>query len=91
MDQKRPMWVAGLLFVFDFSIKAIAEAAGKFILNPVRHQLDHILGPVKDRFAVCAGLEMSLHSRAQLRANVVLDVIRDFSPNFQATYLNHAH
>ena len=80
-----------LLLTFYFSVEAIAEAARNFVLNPVRHQLDHILGPVQNSFAVRAGLEVSLHPRAQLRGNVVVDVIRDFPPNFQATYLNHAH
>ena len=85
------MRIAGSLFAFDFSVKAVAEAARKFIFNPVRDQLDHIFSPVQDSLAVRAGLEVSLHPRAQLRGNLVVDVIRDFPPNFQATYLNHAH
>jgi hypothetical protein len=92
-EQKRRMgsvdWDS--LFTFDSSVEAIAEAARKVVLNPVRHQLDDIFGAVQNSFAVCAGLEVSLHPRAQLRDNVVVDVIRDFPPNFQATYLNHAH
>jgi hypothetical protein len=91
-ERKRPMRVDwDSLFTLDFSVKAIAEAARNFVLNPVRHQLDHIFRPVQNSFAVCARLEVSLHPRAQLRGNVVVDVIRDFPPNFQATYLNHAH
>ena len=76
------MRIAGSLFVFDFSIKAIAEAGRKFIFNAVRHQLDDIFGAVQDSLAVCAGFEMSLHPRAQLRVNVVVDVIGEFPPNF---------
>jgi hypothetical protein len=79
------------LFTLYFSVEAIAEAARNFVLNPVRYELDHIFGPVQNSFAVCAGLEVSFHPRAQRRGNVVVDVIRDFPPNFQATYLNHAH
>jgi len=74
--------IAGSLFVFDFSIKAIAEAGRKFIFNAVRHELDDIFGPLQDSLAVRAGFEMSLHPRAQLRRNVVVDVIGEFPPNF---------
>jgi hypothetical protein len=81
----------GPLFGFDFSIQAVTEAARNFIFNAVRHQPDHVPGPVQDSLAVRAGFEMSLHPRPQLRGDVAIDVIRDFPPNFQATYLNHAH
>ena len=73
---------AGSLFVFDFSVKAVAEAARKFIFNAVRDELDDILGPLQDSLAVRAGFEMSLHPRAQLRRDVVIDIIGEFPPNF---------
>ena len=76
------MRIAGPLFVFDFSVKAVAEAARKFIFNAVRHQLDDIFGPLQDSLAVRAGFEMSLHPRAQLRRDVVIDIIGEFPPNF---------
>jgi hypothetical protein len=81
----------GSLFAFDFSVKAVAEAGRKFIFNPVCHELDYVFGAIQDSLAVGAGLEVSFHPRAQLRGNVVVDVIRDFPPDFQATYLNHGH
>src|SRR5258708_14148233 len=46
---------------------------------------------VKYRGAVCASLEMSFHSLAHLGGNLIVEVIGDLPPYFDATDFNGCH
>jgi hypothetical protein len=72
-------------------LQALAESYGHIKRTAVADQADNIASPVQNGNAVFARLEMLVHSLAERRLDVVVDIVRQFPPNLNATDLYGGH
>ena len=71
--------------------QALAESRRHIKRTAIADQADNIASPVQNGSAVFARLEMFVHSLAERRLRVVVDIVRQFPPNLNATDLYGGH
>jgi hypothetical protein len=71
--------------------QALAESRRHIKHTAIAGQADNIASPIQDGNAVFARFEMFVHSLAERRLGVVVDVVRQFPPYLNATDLYGGH
>src|SRR5262249_4834064 len=75
----------------NLPIQALAEPL-RHLKHPfVADELHNVPCAVEHRRAVSTDFEMRFHSLAQFRRDVVIEIVGDLPPHFDATDLNYGH
>ena len=67
-------------------VEPAAKPCGHLELGFIGYELDDIPGAVQNRGAVLAHLEVRFHAGPQFGIDSVVDIVRYFAANFEATY-----
>src|SRR5271156_787403 len=76
---------------YQARLQALAKSCGHIKRTAIADQADNIASPIQNGNAVFARLEMFVHSLAKCRLDVVVDIVRQFPPNLNATDLYGGH
>ena len=71
--------------------QALAESRRHIKRTAIADQADNIASPIQNGNAVFARLEMFVHSLAERRFGLVVNIVRQFPPNLNATDLYGGH